>query len=448
VKNARGGAAQGNHRSGPCGSVYGLKHWSGRRHGKVRGGFFSRFIKAGSIEIETASGRKFMAGAGTGPKVGLRFKDAAAPLLLMLDPELNSGELYADGRIEISKGSLFDALLLGASNMWRPDNSLRLRLLLKARSALRLLCLPNNRKRAKQNAAHYYDLNAAFYTRYLDSGMQYSCAYFEREGLSLERAQLAKKRHIAAKLLIEPAHKVLDIGCGFGGMAIYLCRFCGAKVTGLTLSQTQLDIAQSAAADLGLTNTTDFRYCDYREVHETFDRIVSVGMFEHVGLIHYEEYFRKVASLLDEDGVALIHTIGRMDGPCATNPWVAKYIFPGGYMPALSEIMPAIERSGLFVTDIEILRLHYAQTLRAWRERFAAQRAEVKARRGERFCRVWELYLAGSEVAFRCGGLCVFQVQLAKKLDSVPLTRDYISRAETYLRGRDSAGANLRLVAK
>lgn len=410
--------------------------------------FFTKFIKAGSIEIETAGGRKFVAGAGTGVKVGLRFKDAAAPLLFLVDPELNAGELYADGRIEISKGSLFDALMLGARNMWRPDNSLRLRLLLKARNALRWLNLPNNRKRAKQNAAHHYDLDALFYTRFLDSGMQYSCAYYEREGLSLEIAQLAKKRHIAAKLLIEPGQKVLDIGCGFGGMAIYLARFCGAQVTGVTLSQTQLSVAAGAAADLGLSEATDFRYCDYRDVHETFDRVVSVGMFEHVGVNHYEEYFQKIASLLNEGGVALIHTIGRLDGPSATNPWVAKYIFPGGYMPALSEIMPAIERSGLFVSDVEILRLHYARTLRAWRERFAAQRAEVQARRGERFCRIWEFYLTGSEVAFLCEGLCNFQIQLAKKLDTVPLTRDYIARAENYLRGRDSAGEYLRLAAE
>src|SRR5262249_28651740 len=276
----------------------------------------------------------------------------------------------------------------------------------------------------------------------------YSCAYFEREGLSLETSQLAKKRHIAAKLLVEPGHKILDIGCGFGGLAIYLARFCRADVTGVTLSQTQLDVARAAAADLDLTSTTDFRFYDYRDVEKTFDRIVSVGMFEHVGLHHYDAYFRKVACLLNEDGVALIHTIGRLDGPCATNPWVAKYIFPGGYLPALSEIMPAIERSGLFVTDIEILRLHYAETIRAWRERFAAQRAEVKARRGERFCRIWELYLTGSEVAFLREGLAVFQIQLAKKLDTVPLTRDYITRTEAYLRGRDSAAANLRLVAE
>jgi len=411
-------------------------------------GFFAKLFKTGSIEIETAGGYRFIAGAGQAPKLGLRFKDAAAPFLVMLDPELNFGELYMDGRIEITKGSLFDLLMLSAENLWRPDGSLRLRLLLKARNALRWLRRPNNRQRAKQNAAHHYDLDAFFYTRFLDSGLQYSCAYFERDGLSLETAQLAKKRHIAAKLIVSLGQRVLDIGCGFGGMAIYLARYCEAEVTGITLSQTQLDVARAAAADLGLSEVTDFRLRDYREVGDTFDRIVSVGMFEHVGLSHYDTYFRKVAELLNENGIALIHTIGRMDGPCATNPWVKKYIFPGGYLPALSEIMPAVERSGLFVTDIEVLRLHYAKTIRLWRERFAAHRAQVKARRGERFCRMWELYLAGSEAAFIREGLAVFQIQLAKKLETVPLTRDYIAQAEAHLRSRDSAAENLRLAAE
>jgi cyclopropane-fatty-acyl-phospholipid synthase len=410
--------------------------------------FFANIFKSGSLEIELATGRKFTAGSGPGPKLGLRFKDLLAPLLLMLDPEMKLGEFYVDGRMEVTQGTPFDFLMLGAANIWRLDRSLGLPFALQARKVLRWLSPANSRMRARKNVAHHYDLDAAFYARFLDSGMQYSCAYFEREGVGLETAQLAKKRHIAAKLLVEPGHKILDIGCGFGGMAIYLSRFCGADVTGVTLSKTQLDVAKSAADDLDLPNTPDFRYCDYREVDETFDRIVSVGMFEHVGLNHYDEYFQKVARLLNEDSVALIHTIGRMDGPRPTNPWVEKYIFPGGYMPALSEIMPAIERSGLFVTDIEILRLHYARTLRAWRERFAARRAEVKARRGERFCRMWELYLTGSEVAFLREGLAVFQIQLAKKLDTVPLTRDYIGRAEAYLRARDSAATNLRLVAE
>lgn len=416
--------------------------------GKFLEGFFADLVETGSVEIELAGGHKFTLGDGSGPKLGVRFDGKAAAALLLLDPELNFGELYMDGRIEVTQGTIFDVLMLNAANLWRPDGSLWVRLLGKARSALRRLSHPNGLLRARRNAAYHYDLDATFYTSFLDSGLQYSCAYFERGGQSLEEAQLAKKRHIAAKLLIEPGQRVLDIGCGFGGMAIYLARFCGASVTGLTLSQTQVGIAKAAAADLGLTGAADFRLSDYREFDGRFDRIVSVGMFEHVGLAHYDTYFRKIAHLLDADGIALIHTIGRADGPAATNPWVAKYIFPGGYLPALSEIMPSIERAGLFVADIEILRLHYAETIKAWRERFAARRAEVTAAHDERFCRMWELYLAGSEVAFRREGLVNFQLQLAKRLDCVPLTRDYIGRAEAYLRQRDSIGVNLRLAGE
>ena len=405
-------------------------------------------IKTGSLEIETANGQTLTLGDGSGSRLGLRFNDRSALFQLLADPELQFGELYMDGRIAVTQGTLFDVLMLAAGNLWRPDGSHWLRLLEKARGVLRRASRPNGLSRAQRNVAHHYDLDADFYTRFLDSGMQYSCAYFDRDGQNLENAQLAKKRHIAAKLLIEPGQSVLDIGCGFGGMAIYLARFCGASVTGVTLSQTQLGVARSGAAELGLSGATDFRFCDYRELDGRFDRIVSVGMFEHVGLAHYDMFFRKIGQLLDTDGIALIHTIGRADGPCPTNPWVKKYIFPGGYMPALSDIMPSIERSGLFVTDIEILRLHYAETIKAWRERFGARRAEVAARRGERFCRMWELYLAGSECAFRREGFVVFQIQLSKKLGTVPLTRDYIGRIEAYLRGRDSAEAKLRLAGE
>ncbi len=407
--------------------------------------FFAGLIKTGSIEIETAGGHKFTAGDGSSAKVGLRFNSGAAPALLTLDVERNLGELYMDGRIEVTQGTLFDVLMLAAANMsrpdgsWHPDGSSWVRLIQMRRVVLGWLGRPNALLRARSNSAYHYDLDAAFYTKFLDSGLQYSCAYFEREGENLENAQLAKNRHIAAKLLVEPGQTVLDIGCGFGGMAVYLARFCGASVTGVTLSQTQLSVAKAAAAGLGLSTPTNFRLCDYREVDARFDRIVSVGMFEHVGLADYDVYFRKVAQLLVEDGVALISTIGRADGPCPMNPWVTKYIFPGSYLPALSEIVPAIERAGLIVTDIEILRLHYAETLKAWRERFAARRAEVRASHGERFCRMWELYLTGCEVGFRREGLVVFQIQLAKKLDRVPLTRDYIARAEAFLRERDSA---------
>jgi cyclopropane-fatty-acyl-phospholipid synthase len=294
--------------------------------------FLAGLIKTGSIEIETANGYKFTIGDGSGSRLGLRFQDMSAVFQLMADPELQFGELYMDGRIEVTKGALFDVLMLSAANLWQSGGSRWLRLVEKVRGSLYRLTLPNGLLRARRNVArHHYEFDAAFYRKFLDSGLQYSCAYFEREDQNLENAQLAKKRHIAAKLLIEPGHSVLDIGCGFGRMAIYLARFCGASVTGVTLSQTQLGVARSGAVELGLSGATDFRFSDYRTLEGRFDRIVSVGMFEHVGLAHYDMFFRKVAQLLDEDGIALIHTIGRVDGPWPTNPWVAKHIFPGGY---------------------------------------------------------------------------------------------------------------------
>ncbi|MDB5641405.1 MAG: SAM-dependent methyltransferase, partial [Hyphomicrobiales bacterium] len=265
----------------------------------------------------------------------------------------------------------------------------------------------------------------------------YSCAYFEDPEQTLDDAQLAKKRHIAAKLLIEPGQSVLDIGCGWGGMALYLSQVCGARVTGVTLSEEQLEVARRRAAESGVSSAPEFRLQDYRNVPERFDRIVSVGMFEHVGIAWYDTFFRKLASTLNDDGVALLHTIGRPDTPCATNPFIAKYIFPGGHLPSLSEIMPAIERAGLIVTDIEVLRLHYAETLKAWRERFQAKRAEIAALYDERFCRMWEFYLVGSEATFRLGQGVVFQIQMTKRVDATPITRDYIHDAEATLRGRE-----------
>ena len=280
------------------------------------------------------------------------------------------------------------------------------------------------------------------------SDRQYSCGYFEYESQSLDDAQFAKKRHIAAKLLVEPGHKVLDIGCGWGGLALYLADFCGADVTGITLSTEQLAAARGRVTERQLSEHVDFRLQDYRDVGEHFDRIVSVGMLEHVGVGYLDAYFRKVAEMLAKDGVALIHTIGRMGPPGTTSPWTDKYIFPGGYIPALSEVAAAIERSHLFVTDVEILRLHYAETLKAWLDRFMARRQEAAALYDERFCRMWEYYLAGAESGFRLGDFVVFQFQLAHDVHAVPLTRDYITERESELRKRDSARAGLRLAGE
>ena len=300
------------------------------------------------------------------------------------------------------------------------------RLLNGSYTLLRRIHQYNSRTRARQNVAHHYDLSDHLYELFLDRDRQYSCAYFPGEDDDLEQAQLDKKRHIAAKLMIEPGQKLLDIGSGWGGLALYLAAASGADVTGLTLSAEQYKVATRRAVAAGLSDRVRFYIRDYREETGQYDRIVSVGMFEHVGVNHYAAFFAKVKSLLTADGVALLHSIGRMDGPGTTSPWFRKYIFPGGYAPALSEVVPIVEQQRLWITDIEILRLHYARTLRAWRRRFEQNRDRIKAIYDERFCRMWEMYLVGAEIAFRRGGMLVFQMQLAKTIDAVPVIRDYM----------------------
>lgn len=407
--------------------------------------FFNSLIRTGTIEVTTASGRRFLVGDGSGKKLALRFCDPAAQIRFMLDPEAQFPELFMDGRIEAIEGSVYDFVMLGSINAKR-EGSGPIQLWRKTRQALRQLAPAADPSHARRNIAHHYDLSPELYSLFLDSDLQYSCAYFENADQSLEDAQLAKKRHLAAKLLIKPQQSVLDIGCGFGGLAVYLARFCDANVVGLTLSKEQLATAERRAAALGVA--ANFRLLDYREIDGRFDRIVSVGMFEHVGIAHYQAFFRQVAHLLDENGVALLHTIGRSPGPAGLNPWLTKYIFPGGYLPALSEILPPIERTGLFITDLEVLRMHYADTTKMWRDRFLSRRDEAKALYGERFCRMWEVYLAGSECSFRCEDLSVFQIQLSKRLDAVPLTRDYIARAETELRRRESVATEVRMAGE
>jgi cyclopropane-fatty-acyl-phospholipid synthase len=293
----------------------------------------------------------------------------------------------------------------------------------------------NPRGRSKNNVAHHYDLDGRLYSLFLDADKQYSCAYFETPEMALDDAQLAKKRHLAAKLLIGRGDRVLDIGSGWGGLGLYLAEMTSAHVTGVTLSTEQLQVSNARAAEKNLTASAKFFLEDYRDISGPFDRIVSVGMFEHVGVDFYETYFRRCAELLADDGVMVLHSIGRSEGPDVTNPWTTKYIFPGGYIPALSEVLPAIERAGLLVCDIEILRLHYAETLKAWRERFMARRDEAVRLYDERFARMWEFYLAGSEMSFRKQNLMNFQIQLAKRQDVVPMTRDYIALEEAKLRG-------------
>lgn len=412
---------------------------------KIFAGFLSSLIKSGSMQIETASGRTFKVGDGSGEEVCIRFCDTAAQWALMRDPGLRFGELYMDGRVKVERGTLYDVLAIASRNVPQLGQFSWVRGIEMFRSALAKLRTRNNLLRARRNVSHHYDLDRRLYELFLDSDRQYSCAYFEHPSAGLDEAQLAKKRHIAAKLIIEPGDRVLDIGSGWGGMALYLARYCGAKVMGITLSREQLAVSQERAIEGSQSALIDFRLQDYREVDERFDRIVSVGMFEHVGVMYYDTFFRQIAKLLDTDGIALIHTIGAVHSPLPPDPWVSKYIFPGGYIPSLSEITPSIERAGLLVTDIEVLRLHYAETLKLWRERFLARRAEAAALYDERFCRMWEYYLAGAECGFRYLGQVVFQIQIAKKVASVPLTRDYIVRREAELRRRDTAAPGLRI---
>ncbi len=400
-----------------------------------------RVVTRGSFGVTTASGRTYVAGAGE-PKVRVRFTTAAAERGLLFDPELHLGEAVTDGTLLVEQGTIADFLdvLMAQPNIVAP--TVTSRLLLWLRMAGRRIAQFNPRERAQRNVAHHYDLDGRLYSLFLDSDRQYSCAYFEYPGQSLDDAQLAKKRHLAAKLILDrPGLKLLDIGCGWGGLGLYMAEVGGAEVTGVTLSTEQLGVAQSRVRERGLDRRVDFRLQDYRDIPERFDRIVSVGMFEHVGIDHYGTFFRKARDLLNEDGVMVLHAIGRADPPGITNPWIAKYIFPGGYIPALSEVLPHIEKAGLVVTDVEILRLHYAETLKAWRERFLARREEVLRLTDERFLRMWEFYLAGSEMAFRHQGLMIFQIQLARRQEAVPLTRDYLVRAEERLRAAEFAAA-------
>jgi cyclopropane-fatty-acyl-phospholipid synthase len=405
-------------------------------------------VRKGNLEVETADGTTHVLGDGFGPRLAVRLADRAVERELLMNPALTLGELYMDGRLIVTGGSLYELLELGAKNLSELKGLPWVKALEKIRVAFRGLHQYNDRRRARANVARHYDLDAHLYDLFLDSDRQYSCAYFEYPGQSLDDAQKAKKRHIAAKLLIEDGMSVLDIGCGFGGMALYLAGIAGARATGVTLSKEQFAVATERARASGFAERLDFRLQDYRDVRETYDRIVSVGMFEHVGAHRYDEYFRTVRRQLNDDGVMLLHSIGRNSPPGATNPWIRKYIFPGGYIPSLSEVLPAIERSGLYVTDIEILRLHYADTLSAWRKQFMAHRDEVARLYDERFCRMWEFYLAGAETSFRIDGHMVFQVQIAKRQDAVPLRRDFLPEREAELRRREEAQPQLRQAAE
>lgn len=385
-----------------------------------------RIITIGRLRVVDAGGAIHTFDGSPGGNVTIRLHDPALNWKLILRPRLYFPEALMDGTLTVEEGSLYDLIDLLAVNLERLPKGLVARLASGSATLSRRLHQFNPAPRARQNAAHHYDLSDRLYELFLDRDRQYSCAYFRDGSDDLDTAQLDKKRHIAAKLLIRPGDKVLDIGSGWGGLALYLAGECGADVTGLTLSSEQHRAAMRRAAAAGLSDRVRFYLRDYREEAGSYDRIVSVGMFEHVGINHYGAFFAKVKLLLKPQGIALLHSIGRKDGPGSTDPWIRKYIFPGGYIPALSEVVPIVERLGFWVTDIEFLRLHYAETLRAWRGRFAQNRDRVRTIYDERFCRMWELYLTASEIAFRRQGFMVFQMQLAKAVDAVPLTRDYM----------------------
>lgn len=392
-----------------------------------------RFIKHGRLTIITPGGTE--AHFGQVPpdapqlNVVVRLKGAFTSTKIAIHPGLYLGQCYMDGALIVEKGTIWDLLEICGRNL--PLTGTEHNWLARAgKAALRHLTQRNSLYRARRNVAHHYDLSNLLYENFLDPDLQYSCAYFSNPRMSLAAAQNAKKGHIAAKLLLRPGQRVLDIGCGWGGLALSLARLEDVSVLGVTLSSAQLTVAQQRARHAHLEQRVKFALLDFRQIEGRFDRIVSVGMFEHVGTPHYHEFFRIISRLLTDDGIALIHAIGRKDGPGITSTWIRKYIFPGGYIPALSEVIPTIERSGLWITDLEVLRLHYALTLRRWREAFLANRETLSATYDARFFRMWEFYLAASEMSFRFGGLMVFQAQLARTVDTVPLTRDYIFEDE------------------
>jgi cyclopropane-fatty-acyl-phospholipid synthase len=387
----------------------------------------ARLIKEPQVEVVFPDGSREVVGQGASPALRMRITDLPTELKLALNPELALGEAVMDGRVVVEQGSLYDVLNVLIAGAHDQPPTPWSRTLNHLRTSVRRFTQRNTLTWARRNVAHHYDLRSDFFRLFLDADMQYSCAYFPRPDATLEEAQETKKSRLVAKLAIEPGQRVLDIGCGWGGLGLTIAQESGAKVTGITLSQEQLAIARERAAASGLP--VDFRLQDYRTMTGRFDRVVSVGMFEHVGVGYYRQYFRKIAELLTEEGVALVHTIGRCSPPGATNPFIAKYIFPGGYIPAMSEVSAAIEREGLIIADVEVLRLHYAETLRAWRERFLANRAKVVAMYDERFARMWEFYLASCEASFRHDDLVVFQFQLARRLDTLPITRGYMERA-------------------
>ena len=391
---------------------------------------FNRLIKIGDLTIIDAQGQSYRFQATESPKVTIRITDPGLHWKVFRSPQIAVGEAYMDGKLVIEDGTLEDFIRIGVSSLRDSHHDSILEILTRLRSLLAFFSDFNPIKFSKRQVAHHYDLDGRLFDLFLDPDRQYSCAYFADPSDTLEMAQRRKKLHLAAKLLLEPGQQVLDIGSGWGGLGLTLAETPDVSVTGITLSEEQHKVSTRRAQEAGLADRVGFHLRDYRHERAKYDRVVSVGMLEHVGKPHYRTFFRRIASLLKEDGVAVIHSIGRFDHPGPVNAWIRKYIFPGSYVPTLSEVTRPIEKSDLFITDIEILRIHYADTLLAWRKNFFMNIDKVREIYDERFCRMWEFYLTACEIGFRSGELMVFQIQLARKLDTVPLTRDYIAAFE------------------
>jgi cyclopropane-fatty-acyl-phospholipid synthase len=399
------------------------------------------FVRIGRLEVIDADGRRHVFAGAPGPAATLRLKDRSLYRKLFFNPELHAGEAYMDGRLTFEPLTLRDFLTLFSVNRLSLGSYPLQSVLRRVSRGLRRFQQANPVGKARQNVAHHYDLGNDFYRLFLDEGLQYSCAYFCDDGDTLEEAQRNKLRLIAAKLRLTAGQRILDVGSGWGDLALYLARIEHVDVTGITLSKEQHALANQRAHRAGLSNRVRFRLQDYREVEGRFDRIVSVGMFEHVGVRHYPEFFARINALLDDDGIALLHSIGHMSPPGTASPWLRKYIFPGAYSPALSEVFAAVEQASLWVTDLEFLRLHYAKTLQHWYRRFEANRGRISAMYDERFCRMWEFYLVSAEMMFLTGSQLVFQMQLARKRDAVPIVRDYVTDVQRRYREMEAARA-------
>jgi len=389
--------------------------------------FLNKLFKKGGFILIDAYKKKYIIGEPENKKpITLKILNKKLHYKLLLRPDLYFGEAYSDGDIEIENGTLTDFLELALMNIGRGELNFFSQLINSLSGSYRYLTNFNLIKKSKMNVAHHYDLSDNLYDLFLDPKRQYSCAYFKNENDSLETAQNNKIQHIIKKLNIKPNHKILDIGCGWGSLAIDIAKSINCEVTGITLSKNQFDYCVKKVKELNMENQIIFKLIDYRELNEKFDRIVSIGMFEHVGRKFYMRFFRQIEKLLSDDGVSLIHTIGSVNPPGDPHPWITKYIFPGGYTPSLSEVTNPIEKAGLIVSDIEVLKLHYSYTLRHWKENCLKNKEKITEMFDERFFRMWEFYLAGCEIAFKWGDQVVYQFQLTKNYTSTPTTRDYI----------------------